>query len=108
MDACINKEQQVPEYQQSAKAAMEYSKEQERVHTAKKYIEISSGSLSSSSSDDSSETFSDYSYNSGIRQKPTKPVTSSNKASTLPDKRKSDNEETPLKQPHQDASNLKQ
>ena len=34
----MNKEQQVPEYQQAAKATMEYAKEQERVHTAQKYI----------------------------------------------------------------------
>ena len=33
-------------------------------------------------------------------QKQTKPVTSSNKPSTFPAKCKSDNEETPLKQPH--------
>ena len=71
-------------------------------------IEISSDSLSSSSSDDSLETSSDDSSDSGTSQKPTKPVTSSNKSSTLPNKHKSDIEETPLKQPHQDAFTSKQ
>ena len=52
----MNKEQQVPEYQQAIKAATEHAKEQERVHTEQKYIEISSDSSSSLSSDDSSET----------------------------------------------------
>ena len=33
---------------------------------------------------------------------------SSNKSSTFPSKHKSDNEETPLKQPHQDAFTSKQ
>ena len=73
-----------------------------------KYIGISSDFLSSSSSDDLSETSSDEEYDSGIRQKSTKPVTSSNKPSPFPAKRKSDNEETPFKQPHQDASTSKQ
>ena len=41
-------------------------------------------------------------------KKPTKPVTPSNKSSTFPDKLKSDNEETPLKQPHQDDPTPKQ
>ena len=77
--------------------------EQERVDTAQKYIEILSYSSSSSSSDDSLETFSDDSSDSGTRQKPTKPVTLSNKSSTFPAKHKCDNEESPLKQPHQDA-----
>ena len=72
MGACMNKEQQVPEYQQAAKAAMGHSKKQERAHTARKYIEISSDS---SSSDDSLETPLDDSYNSVTRQKQTKPVT---------------------------------
>ena len=54
------------------------------------------------------ETSSDDSCDSGTRQKSTKPVTSSNKSSTFPDKHKSDNEETPLKQPHQDAITSKQ
>ena len=35
-------------------------------------------------------------------------MTSSNKSSTFPAKHKSDNEETPLKQPHQDAFKSKQ
>ena len=71
----MNKEQQVPEDQQSAKATMEHAKEQERVHTAQKYIEISSDSSSLSSSDDSLETLLYYSSDSDSSQKPTKPVT---------------------------------
>ena len=59
MDDSMNKEQQVPEDQQAAKAATEHAKEQERVHMAQKYIEILSNSSSSSSSDDSWETLSD-------------------------------------------------
>ena len=108
MDACMNKEQQVPEDQQSAKATMEHAKEKERVHMAHKYIEILSGSLSSLSSDDLSEISSDDSSDSSPRQKLTKPVTSSNKSDIFTAKLKSDNEETPLKQPHQDASTSKQ
>ena len=104
----MNKEQQVPEDQQAAKAAMEHAKEQERVHMAQKYIEILSDSSSSSSSDDSLETSSDDSSDSVTRQKPTKPVTSSNKSSTFLTKHKYDNVETPLKQPHQDAFTMKQ
>ena len=60
------------------------------------------------SSDESLETLSDESSGSGRRQIPTKPVMSSNKSSTFPAKHKSDNEETPLKQPHQDAFTSKQ
>ena len=60
------------------------------------------------SSDDSLETSSDESSGSGRRQIPTKPVISYNKSSTFPAKHKSDNEETPLKQPHQDAFTSKQ
>ena len=41
-------------------------------------------------------------------QIPTIPVMSSNKSSTFPAKQKSDNEETTLKQPHQDAFTSKQ
>ena len=59
-------------------------------------------------SDDSLERLSDDSSNAGGRQISTKPVTSSNKSSTYPYKHKSDNEETPLKQPHQDAFTPKQ
>ena len=44
-------------------------REQERVRTAQKYIEILSDSLSSSSSDESLETSSDDSSDSGTRQK---------------------------------------
>ena len=53
------------------------------------------------SSDDSLETSYNESYGSEIRKIPSKPVTSSNKESTFPDKHKSDNEETPLKKTHQ-------
>ena len=104
MDSCTNKEQQVPEYQQAAKSAMRHAKEQKRVHMAQKYIEIS---YYYSSSYDSLETSSDDSYDSDTSQKPAKPVTSSNKSSTYLAKRKSDNEETLLKQPHRDASTSK-
>ena len=104
----MNKEQQVPEDQLSAKAAMEHSKEQELVHTAHEYIEILSDSLSSSSSYDSLETSSDDSFDSGARQIPTKPVISCNKSSTFPAKPKSDNAEYPWKQPHQDTFTSKQ
>ena len=104
----MNKEQQVPEYQQATKDAMEHAPEQECVHTAQKCIEISSDFLSSLSSDDLSERLSDDSSDSGTRQKPTKPVTSSNKSSTFPAKRKSNNKEAPFKQPHKDTFTLKQ
>ena len=72
-------------------------REQERVHMAHKYIEILSDSSSSSSSDDSLGTSSDDSSDSSTRQKPTKPIASSNKSSTFTAKHRSDNEETPLK-----------
>ena len=75
---------------------------------AQNYIEIFSDSSSSLSSGDSLETLLDDSSDSGTRQKPTKPVTSSNKSSTFPARHKSDNEETPLKQPHQDAFTSRQ
>ena len=83
-------------------------REKEKVCMAQKYIEISSDSLSSSSSYDSLETLSDDSSDSGTSKKQTKPVTSSNKSSTFPAKHKSGNEETPLKQPHQDAFTQRQ
>ena len=83
-------------------------REQELVHMTHNYIEISSDSSSSSSSYDLLETLSDDSSDSGTRQKPTTPVTSSNKSSTFPAKHKSYNEETPLTQPHQDAFTSKQ
>ena len=51
---------------------------------------------------------SDDESDSGRRKIPSKPVTSSNKASTFPDKHKSDNEETPLKKTHQGPFTLKQ
>ena len=62
----------------------------------------------SSSSVDSLETSSDESSGSGRRQIPTKPVISSTKSSTFLAKHKSDIDETPLKQPHQDAFTSKQ
>ena len=76
-------------------------REQERVDMAQNSIEISSDSSSSSSSHDLLETLSDDSSDSGTRQKPMKPVTSSNKSSTFLAKHKYDNEQKPLKQPHQ-------
>ena len=60
-------------------------------------------SYESSSSDDSLETSFDDSSDSGRRERPTKPVTSSNKSSTFLDKQKYDNVETPLKEPRNDA-----
>ena len=104
----MNKEQQIHEYQQAAKSAMEHAKEQERVYTAKNDIYILSYSSSPSSSDDSSETSSDDSSDSGTRQKPTKPVSSYIKTSKFQAKLRSDNEETTLKQPHSDAFISKQ
>ena len=79
MYACKNKEQQVPEDQQSSKSTMEHAKEQERVHTAQKYIEILSDSSSTLSSDYLSKILSNDSSDSGKRQKQTKPMSSSNK-----------------------------
>ena len=75
------------------------------VSMAQNNVIISSESLSL---DDSLETSSDESSGSGRRQVPTKPVISSNKSSTFPSKLKSDNKETPLKQPHQYSFTPKQ
>ena len=83
-------------------------REQERVRTAHNTIEISSDSSLSSSSDELLETSSDESSDSSTRKKPNKPVTSSNKSSKFWAKHKSDNEETPLKQLHQDVFTSKQ
>ena len=66
---------------------MDATREEERVNMAQNAIIM----------------FSDDKLDSGIRQIPSKPVTSSNKSSTFTAKHKSDNEEIPLKQPHQDA-----
>ena len=55
MNSFMNKEQQVPEYQQAVKATVENAKEQERVHMAQKYIEMLSVSSSPLSSYDSSK-----------------------------------------------------
>ena len=71
-------------------------REQERIQISHNYIKVFSDSSSSSPSDDSLETSADDLYDSGTRQKPTKPVTSSNKSSTFQAKHKYDNEETPL------------
>ena len=101
----INKAKEGSEYTLSYNYT---TREQERVRMAQDYIEIFSDSLSSSSSDYSLETLSDDSSDSGTSQKPTKPVTSSNKSSTFLDKQKSDNEEKPLKQPHKDTFTSKQ
>ena len=74
-------------------------REQEHVYMAQNTIVISSDS---SSSDYLLEIYSDESSDSVTRKIPTKPVTSSNKSSTSPAEKNPDNEETPLKQPHQD------
>ena len=84
---------------------MDAMREEERVCMAHNNIIISS---ESSYSDDLLETSSDESSGSGRRQIPTKPVMSSNKSSKFPAKHKYDNEETPFKQPHQDAFTSKQ
>ena len=80
-------------------------REQERVRMEHNTIVILSDS---SSLGDLLETSSDDSSDSGRRQIPKKPVTSSNKSSTFHAEHKSDNEKTPLKQPHQDAFRSKQ
>ena len=72
---------------------------------AQNTIIISSESFSS---DDSLETSSVELSDSGERKIPNKLVISSNKSSTFTDKHNSDNKETPLKQPHQDAFTSKQ
>ena len=72
---------------------------------AQKKFRISSESLSS---DDSFQTSSDESSGLGRRKIPTKPVIQSNKLSTFLAKNNYDNEETPLKQTHEDAFPLKQ
>ena len=52
MDAYMNKEQHIPEYQKYEKSAMKHTKEQEHVHTDRNYINLLSNSSSSLSSDD--------------------------------------------------------
>ena len=79
--------------------------EEERVRMAPNTIIISSEYLSL---DDSLETSTNESYGSGRRQIPTRPMMSSKKSSTFTAKHKSDNEETHLKHPHQDAFTSKQ
>ena len=78
--------------------------EGEHVRMAQTII-ISSGSLSS---DDSLETSSVELSDSGKSKIPNKLVMSSNKSSTFTAKHNSDNKETPLKQPHQEAFASKQ
>ena len=86
-------------------------REEERVHmdemTKEERVRIEQNTIimlsESSSSYDSLETLSDDSSDPVRRQIPTKPVTSSNKPSKFLAKHKSDNGETPLKQPHQDV-----
>ena len=68
---------------------MDAKREQERVRMEKNTIIFSSESMSS---DDSFKTLYIESSGSGRRQIPSKPVTSSNKESTLSAKHKSDNE----------------
>ena len=51
---------------------------------------------------------SENKYDSGRRKIPSKPVTSSNKASTLTAEHKSNNEEKPKKKTHQRSFTLKQ
>ena len=80
-------------------------REQELFPMAHNTIVILSGSLYL---DDSLETLSGESSDSGTRQIPTKPVTSYNKSSTFMSRHKYDNEETPLKQPLQHALTSKQ
>ena len=87
------------------RVCMDEMRYEERVCMAQNTIIISS---ESSSLDDSLETSSYDSYNSGRSQVSTKPVMSSNKSSKFPAKHKYDNEETPFKQPHQDNFTLKQ
>ena len=68
MNACINKEQQVPEDQQAAKSAMEHTNELERawiiIYTLQKYIETMSASSSLLSPDELMEKVSDDSSDS--------------------------------------------
>ena len=71
---------------------MDAMREEERVRMAQNAIII----------------LSDDKYNSGKREIPSKPVTSSNKASTFPDEHKSDNEETPLVKTRQGPFKSKQ
>ena len=65
-------------------------------------------SSESSSLDELLETSYYESSGSGRKKIPTKPVISSNKSSTFSAKHKSENEETSLKQTHQDAFTSKQ
>ena len=102
MEGYNNKEEK-PEDQKSAKSAINHSKEQERFHTEWNYIYLLYDFSSSLSSNDYSET-----SDSGTREKPTKPMSPSNKSSTFQAKCRSDNGETPLKQPHHDAFTSKQ
>ena len=85
---------------QEQRVCMDAMRKEERVYMAQNTIIILSVFLSSYYL---LETSSDESYDSRRRQILTKPVKSTNKSSTFPAKHKSYYEETPLKQPHQDA-----
>ena len=93
------------EMREEERVHMDEVRDEERVIMAQSTIIISS---ESSALDDSLETSSFESSDAGKWQIPTKPVTSSNKLSIFSAKHKSGNEETSLKQPHQDALTLKQ
>ena len=84
---------------------MDAMREEELVCMAQSTIIISSEYLSSY---DLLETLSDESSDSGRRQIPNKPLISYNISSTFPAKHESDNEETTLKQTHQDTFTSKQ
>ena len=73
------------EIREEERVRMDTMREEERVRMAHNAIVI----------------FSDDESNSERRQILSKPVTSSNKSFTFPDKHKSDNEESPLKKTHQ-------
>ena len=80
------------ETREEERICMDAMREEERVRMAQNAIII----------------LSDDKYNSGRREIPSKPVTSSNKASTFPDEHKSDNEETPLVKTRQGPFKSKQ
>ena len=82
------------EMREEERVQMDAMREEECVHMAQNTIITLDNSL---------ETSSDDSSDSGRRKIPTKPVTLFNKPSTFTAKQKSDNEETLFKQTHQDA-----
>ena len=89
MESTLSKNYEITEEE---RVRMDAMREEESVRMAQNYIIISS--------DDESD--------SGIREIPSKPVTSSNKASTFTAEHKSDNEGTPLGKNHQGPFTLKQ